>query len=55
MAEAQRGVKNPHTYPVWVGDLHEAVTEKELFGIFSQCGRVFRCKVMQDERTGKSR
>jgi hypothetical protein len=43
------------TYPVWVGNLQETVTEADLYESFSRlCDTLVNCKVMKDEG-GKSR
>lgn len=46
----------PHTYPVWIGNLNESVTESDLFKTFqSMCDSLVNCRIMVDERTGNSK
>ena len=42
------------TYPVWVGNLHDGVTEGVLKQKFSGFGSIQSCKIMKDEK-GKSK
>lgn len=49
MAKAS-GKKSVPGYPVWVGDLHSDVTERELRKLFSGYGKIHSCKIKTDKR-----
>lgn len=42
------------TYPVWVGNLHQDVKDKELRATFSGYGKIATCVIMKDEH-GRSK
>ena len=45
----------PHTYPVWIGNLAESVREADLFESVQRLGdSLVSCRVMMDE-SGKSK
>ena len=47
--------KQPSTYPVWVGNLHQAVTEKQLRETFSGFGKIHSCMIRTDPVSGRSK
>lgn len=47
--------KGKPTFPVWVGNLRETVSEEDLKKLFARYGSVASYKVMRDKKTGKSR
>ena len=53
MARAKMAFES-QTYPVWVGNLKETVSGKDLKSIFSQHGQIASCKVMENSM-GNSR
>ena len=47
--------KRSSTFPVWVGNLHQTVTEKQLKETFSGFGKIHSCSIITDPVSGRSK